>query len=174
MKSALIIIDMQQALFERDPKPFDHDNVCQHINRLSDKARAAGIPVMFLHYEKPGFIDYDSDPWQLIPALTKAASDRVIRKTGTDPFATSDLQEYLQSSSIDDLIICGYATEFCIDTTVRRATSLGYTVQLVADAHTTHDKTHLSAQQIVNHHNVTLSQAPTITAPRHGQVVMSR
>jgi S-ribosylhomocysteine lyase LuxS involved in autoinducer biosynthesis len=41
---------------------------------------------------------------------------------------------------------------------------LGYTVQLVSDAHTTHDKEHLSAEIIRNHHNITLSMGPTITA----------
>lgn len=50
-----------------------------------------------------------------------------------------------------------------VDSMTRSAAQLGYTVQLVADAHTTHDKEHLSAQQIREHHNLTLSMGPTIT-----------
>ena len=48
-------------------------------------------------------------------------------------------------------------TEFCVDTTTRRALAAGYPVVLVADAHTPEDKPHLSAAQIIRHHNETLA-----------------
>ena len=54
------------------------------------------------------------------------------------------------------LALAGYASEFCIDTTVRRAAGLGLAVTLASDAHTTHDKTHASAATISAHHNATL------------------
>ncbi|MNL42777.1 Isochorismatase family protein [compost metagenome] len=53
-------------------------------------------------------------------------------------------------------MVCGYATEFCVDTTVRRAAGLGMPVTLAADAHTTHDKPHASGARIRAHHNATL------------------
>jgi len=53
-------------------------------------------------------------------------------------------------------VVCGYATEFCVDTTLRRAAGLGLTVTLAADAHTTHDKPHADGGQIRAHHNATL------------------
>ncbi len=81
-----------------------------------------------------------------------------------DSFLRTDLEEKLRSLDITNLVICGYASEFCIDNTTRRATGLGYTVQLVSDAHTTHEKKHLSAKKIREHHNLTLSMGPTITA----------
>ena len=52
--------------------------------------------------------------------------------------------------------LCGYATEFCVDTTTRSAAAHGYHVVLASDAHTTHDKPHADAQQIRAHHNATL------------------
>jgi nicotinamidase-related amidase len=36
---------------------------------------------------------------------------------------------------VSRLVICGLQTEFCDDTTVRQALSLGDSVTLVADAH---------------------------------------
>ncbi|MNY71725.1 Isochorismatase family protein [compost metagenome] len=47
-------------------------------------------------------------------------------------------------------------TQFCVDTTVRRAVSLGYDVTLVADGHTTADSAHLAHVDIIAHHNETL------------------
>ena len=54
------------------------------------------------------------------------------------------------------MVLCGYATEFCVDTTARSAAAHGYHVVLAADAHTTHDKAHADAAQIRAHHNATL------------------
>jgi nicotinamidase-related amidase len=73
------------------------------------------------------------------------------------------------------IVICGYASEFCVDTTSRRAAALGYPVIIAADAHTTHDKAHASALQIRTHHNATLenisSFGPVIRAIDSQQIV---
>ncbi|HEX3047657.1 MAG TPA: isochorismatase family protein, partial [Bacillota bacterium] len=44
-------------------------------------------------------------------------------------------------------------TEFCVDTTCRRAFSLGYETTLVQDAHSTFHSKVLTAPQIIAHHN---------------------
>ena len=48
-------------------------------------------------------------------------------------------------------------TEFCVDTTTRRALALGYPVLLVRDAHTTCGNAHVPPPQVIEHHNATLS-----------------
>lgn len=54
-------------------------------------------------------------------------------------------------------------TDYCIDTSCRRAASLGYGVELVAEAHSTVDHEYLSAEQIVKHHNCILRNLPAST-----------
>jgi len=66
---------------------------------------------------------------------------------------------------IERLVVMGYASEICVDSTVRRAVGLGYEVVLVADGHTTHDKPHLDAERIRQHHNCTLGLSPAVTTP---------
>jgi len=65
-------------------------------------------------------------------------------------------------------------TEYCVDTTCRRAISLGYDVTLVSDAHTTVDNKLLTAAQIIAHHNALLdgfdAGARAITVQPAGEV----
>ena len=71
-----------------------------------------------------------------------------------DSFLNTSLHEELQNQSIEKLVIVGMQTEFCVDTTVRRAYSMGYTGNIVvSDGHTTFNSDHLKGSQIIDHHN---------------------
>jgi len=74
----------------------------------------------------------------------------------TDSFHRTALQAVLSGLDIDRFVIRGMQSDFCVDTTTRRALSLDYPVTLVSDAHTTLDNEVLSADQIIRHHNATL------------------
>lgn len=157
MKTAVIVIDVQRALFEYAPRPFEADAVVRRINALTARARAAGVPVAFIqHQGKEGSLKAQTEGWQLEKNLSIQTGDCVIPKTTPDSFLRTTLGDWLTERGIGRVVICGGMTEFCIDTTTRRAAALGYDVVLAADAHTTHDKSHASAAQIRVHHNATL------------------
>lgn len=158
MTSALIVIDVQRALFETTPAPADADAVLARINTLTDRARACGAPVIYVQHEAPGSpMDYGLPAWQLDARLQPAEGDIRVRKTTPDSFLRTDLADVLAEAGVTRLVVCGYASEFCVDTTVRRAAALGFPVTLAADAHTTQDKPHAPGAQIRAHHNATLS-----------------
>jgi nicotinamidase-related amidase len=162
MKPALIIIDVQRGLFDASPHPADADAVIARINKLSWNARNADIPVIFVQHEKSGStLQFGSTGWELEQHLHVESTDHKIRKTTPDSFQDTKLGELLSKLKVSRVIVCGYATEFCVDTTIRRAASLGYEVIIAADAHTTHDKSHMSGDKIRQHHNATL---PEITS----------
>lgn len=156
-RSALIVIDVQCALFDPAPRPFEADAVIRRINRLSAAARAAGVPVVWVQHETADTpLLADRPGWALPAALQTAPADHRVRKTTPDSFLRTGLADWLAARDIGHLVICGYATEYCVDTTTRRAAALGHSVTLVADGHTSHDKPHASAAQIRAHHNATL------------------
>lgn len=162
MNTALLIIDVQQGLCEGDSEgniaAFESPQVIARINMVSAKARAAGAPVIFIQHESlSGYLEFETAAWQLAHGLHTELTDLRIRKTTPDSFLRTDLQTVLQQHAIDNLIICGMHTEFCVDTTTRRALALGYPVVLVADGHTSAGNAYLSASQVVAHHNATLT-----------------
>lgn len=155
----LLIIDVQSGFFQGTPKPHQVEQVIARLNALSAGARAAGVPVIFTQHDgtpEDGYVPH-SPGWQLHPELKREAADLVVRKTACDCFYRTSLAETLQGLGARELIISGYATEFCIDSTVRRAASEGFKVVLVSDAHTTTDQEVLKAEQIIAHHNRTLA-----------------
>lgn len=157
MTSALIVIDVQRALFETSPPPFEAAQVVERINALATRARAVGVPVIYVQHESPGSDLAHGEPgWDLDTRLAPAANDFRVRKTTPDSFLRTDLAQVLEKLGAKQLVVCGYATEFCVDTTVRRAAGLGLPVTVAADAHTTHDKPHAGGGQIRAHHNATL------------------
>lgn len=158
MATALLVIDVQQGLCEGPGAAFESDAVIARINAVSGRARAAGIPVVFIQHESgPGYLEHGSRAWQLADGLHAEPGDLRIRKTTPDSFLRTTLQETLESLSVRDLIICGMHSEFCVDTTTRRALALGYPVRLMEDGHTTAGNASLAPQQVIAHHNTTLS-----------------
>ncbi len=178
MKSVLLVIDVQRGLFDSEPRPFEADAVVDRINVLTERARVAGTPVVFVQHQTKGeFLKAESESWQLERRLVVKAADTLLRKTTPDSFLRTELADHLARWGIERVVICGYASEFCVDTTTRRAAALGFTVALVADAHTTHDKPHASGAQIRAHENATLSNitsfGPVISAVAAAEVSFS-
>lgn len=162
MKSALLVIDVQHGLFQSAPAPYEADAVVGRINSLAARARTAGVPVVFVQHERDGSpLQYGSEKWQLDPRLVVEPQDVILRKTTPDCFLRTELSDLLESWGTQKVFICGYASEFCVDTTTRRAAALGFSVVLVTDAHTTHNKEHASGAEIRAHHNATL---PNLTS----------
>ncbi len=165
--TALVLIDLQQALFQPAPRPHEADTVVHRVNSLAARARAAGVPVLWVQHETTAShrLAHGSAGWALADGLHTATSDVHIRKTTPDSFLHTGLADWLAVRGITRLVVAGYASEFCVDTTTRRAAGLGLAVTLAADAHTTHDKPHASGALIRAHHNASLADLTSFGVP---------
>ena len=152
--SAVLVIDVQVAFFEAQKLPQDGPIVIGRINRLTARARQSGIPVFFIQHEDAGDgLVAQSDRWQLASDLHVESGDCRIGKKTCDAFFETSLERELGSRHVDQLVIAGYATEFCIDSTVRAALSRNFKVVVVSDAHTTNNSPVLNARLIRDFHN---------------------
>jgi nicotinamidase-related amidase len=164
-KTALVIIDVQMALFD---EAYEEDRqILERIGGLIARAHAAGGSVIFVQHN--GWSGHPLEPgapgFPIHPAVAPAAGDLVIQKRASDSFYDTTLQRELDERGITHLVIVGAQTEFCVDTTCRRAASLGYGVTLVADGHLTGDRAPLTWEQIVAYHNTILPQLVTPNEP---------
>jgi nicotinamidase-related amidase len=153
--TALLVIDVQVGNFEDSAPVYGGSDLLSKISSLIGRARAAGVPVVYIQHCGPeGAIDQPGTPgWEIHPAIAPIEGDAVIQKHHPDAFQETNLRRELESRGIERLVITGIQTEYCIDTTCRRAYSLGYDVTLVKDAHSTWDTDCLTAPQIIAHHN---------------------
>jgi len=151
---ALIVVDMQVGLLNGEPK-HDLRGVIERINRLAAKVRERSGMVIFIQHCGGKGDDFEPEMpgWALLPELHRDPADMVIRKTLNDPFAGTDLSARLQAIAPDRILITGWATDFCVDATVRSAVSNHYNVVVVTDAHTLNDRPHLDAASIIRHHH---------------------
>ncbi len=155
MSTALLIIDMQLGNF-LEPYPIHGgDMLLKRVKSLIAKARSAQIPITYVQNNggKGDPDAYGTPGWEIHPSIKPEPSDFVVQKGSPDAFHETDLQQGLKSEGIKRLVVAGLQTEFCVDTTCRRAYSLGYEIILVRDAHSTWDSDRLSASQIIDHHN---------------------
>lgn len=166
MDTAILVIDLQNGLFDEEGKPFDFQNVIERINKITSYARKNNLPVIFIQHEQGnGLLQFKSSGWSLVPELHTEETDLYVRKTTPNSFVRTNLNDLLTKNNIKRLIVCGYASEFCVDSTIRGGAELGYSILIASDAHTTHEKQHASAELIRNHHNETLSNISGFGVP---------
>lgn len=150
----MLVVDMQIGLLQGDPK-YDLNGVVDRINHLAARIRGRSGKVIFIQHSDDKDPDFhpQSPGWQLLPELVRDSSDIVVRKHLNDPFAGTDLQARLKKIAADRVLVTGWATDLCVDSTVRSAVARGHNVVAVADGHTLNDRPHLDAASVIRHHN---------------------
>ncbi|MEY2394963.1 MAG: hypothetical protein QOF94_1308 [Acidobacteriaceae bacterium] len=157
MQAALLIIDVQIGLVRLVQTELQ-DSVLPKIAVLLSKARSSGILVLFIQHDAPKRhpLETNSPAWAIHPAIAPLCGESGIGKKASDSFFETGLAGRLRTDGLGRVIIAGGMTEYCVDTTCRRAVTLGYDVTLVADAHLTRDTPILTAAQIIAHHYLLL------------------
>ena len=154
-QQALLIIDVQNCMFDPADPVHNADHLLTNLQHLIERARAAQTPVIFVQHCGPAGAPHEPDApgWQIHASIAPRPGELIVQKTMPDSFYQTTLKAELSANGIDQLVIAGVQTEYCVDTTCRRAASEGYAVTLVQDAHSTWSKDDLTAEQIIAHHN---------------------
>ncbi|MFI5101992.1 MAG: cysteine hydrolase family protein [Terriglobales bacterium] len=163
-KTAVLVIDVQRGILDGPKlarkKENDQalDETVARIAGLIERARTASVPVIYIQHDggRGHRLEPETSGWPLRSEIAPRSGEPVIHKRACDAFFATTLDAELVGAGIKQLVICGCMTQYCIDTTVRRAVSLGYDVVLAADGHMTADTDTLRFEQIIAHHNAVL------------------
>jgi nicotinamidase-related amidase len=151
--TALVVVDVQNGVVS---EAYDRDQVVANVSTLVGKARAAGVPVVWVQHNSED-MPKDGDSWQLVAELTRDESEPLVHKTYADSFEDTDLEDVLAQAGIGRIFVSGAQTDECIRSTIHGAFVRGYDVTLVADAHTTEDLTEYGApppDKVIAHTNL--------------------
>lgn len=136
-KSALLVIDVQNQVVEG---AYNKDQVIANINSAVVKARAAGVPVVWVQHSDD-WMAIGSDDWQIVPELLPAEGEAKVGKLYRNSFEATDLESVLERLEVGHVYVCGAQTNNCVRFTSHGALDRGYDVTLLKDAHTTTDYT---------------------------------
>jgi len=149
MKRALVVIDVQESFRQRPMwSAVSNPGITAKVNRLTDLARRAGDLVIWVMHSVPGsntVFDADLGYLRLIDGLDWHDDEPILVKTSVNAFTTTNLQQYLTTHGVHEIIVCGISTEQCCETTTRIASDYGYRVTFVTDATATFPIAHRDA-----------------------------
>lgn len=151
--SALIVIDVQTGVMAAS---WNAAEVTETISELVDRARAAGIEVVWVRHTS-GELPSGSAQWQIVDTLSPAEGEAIVDKTHGNAFEDTDFENILASKDIGHLVVTGAQSDACVRSTIHGGFARGYDVTLVADAHTTEDLSEWGApppETVVSHTNL--------------------
>lgn len=164
-KTALLVVDVQADVVAA---AHERDTVVRNIAALVDRARGAGVPVVWVQHADED-LARGSDGWRIVGELSPDATEARIDKSYGDSFEGTTLEAVLSDLEVGRLVVVGAQTDACIRSTLHGALVRGYDATLVSDAHTTEDQTEWGAPppaQVIAHTNLYWSyqRAPGRTA----------
>jgi nicotinamidase-related amidase len=133
--TALIVIDVQNGVVAA---AHQRTEVIANINTLIGKARAEGVPVIWVQHSDDN-MQLGSPEWKYVPELTREDGEPLVHKHYGDSFEETGLEQVLADRGVGHLVVTGAQTDACIRSTLHGGFTRGYDMTLVGDAHTTDD-----------------------------------
>ncbi|AWD21294.1 cysteine hydrolase family protein [Fuscovulum blasticum] len=139
MTTALLVIDMQEGMAARTRagRPRANPQAEEHVAALLALFRARGLPVVHVHHDDPDptapFRKGTPDGAPMACALP-APGETVFWKQGSSAFSGTGLDAHLRRAGISRIVLVGAVAAFCVTSTCRSASDLGFQVILPGDA----------------------------------------
>jgi nicotinamidase-related amidase len=139
MRTALVVIDMQRGMADRvaSGREIAVPEAAANVARLLALFRQSGKPVIHVLHDDPDPASpfrkgrREAEP---MPEAVPAPGEVVFVKHGSSAFAGTGLDAHLKAEGIGRIVLCGAVAAFCVTSTTRWASDLGYQVLLPQDA----------------------------------------
>lgn len=135
--TALVVIDIQNDYFPGGAYPLVGPlEAAARARELLDGFRAAGLPIVHVQHvwDAPdaAFMKPGTPGVEIHPLVAPLDGEQVVTKASPNAFLGTSLRSLLGSAG--PIVVCGMMSSMCVDSTVRAAADLGYTVTVAHDA----------------------------------------
>lgn len=134
--SALILIDCQNTYREGILQLEGVEPALQEARRLLEKARELGVPVIHIQHDAGEGTPYDirAHIGQIADIVAPIENEVVITKHYPNSFVGTDLDTILKARDIHHIVLAGFMTHMCVNSTAHGGFNLGYAPTVVASA----------------------------------------
>ncbi len=145
--TALVVVDLQKGIVA-SPTVQPIEGIVRQARALADAFRRHGLPVVLVNVaggapgrtEQPGNRPPTSEGWaDLVPELDAQPGDHRVTKRTWGAFTGTDLEAFLRSRNVTQVVLAGVATRAGVESTARHAHELGFNVTFALDAMTDTD-----------------------------------
>ncbi len=131
MKAALVVLDVQNAVFGDDNTNLDAcEQALTIINSAIALFREHHLPIVFVQHTS-SHLAAGTHPWELYRGLDFHPTDPRICKTQMNAFWQTELDAQFKALGVDAVIVTGFFAEYCVLTTTRGAIERGYTSRIL-------------------------------------------
>ena len=133
-RSALVMVDLQNTYREGVMRLEGVEAALAEARGLLERARDAGIPIFHIQHDAGAGSPYDlSAPiGQISDEVAPREEEAVIVKGYPNSFIGTDLEARLRATGVKDIVLAGFMTHMCINSTARGAFNLGFRPTVVA------------------------------------------
>lgn len=135
-ESALIMIDCQNTYRKGLMQLTGVEVAILEARRLLARARELKIPVIHIQHDAGVGSPYDvsAEIGAICDEVAPIAGEPVITKNYPNSFVATDLDQQLKALGIKNIVLAGFMTHMCINSTAHGGFNLGYAVTVVASA----------------------------------------
>src|SRR5262249_14310600 len=137
-KRALLVIDVQNEYFTGKLPVSYPAGTLKNVLSAIDAARSRDVPVVAIQHAAPqpdsAVFRKGRKEWELHPEIAAREHDVLIHKALPGSFTDTQLESWLRDRGVETVVIAGYMTQMCCDTTARQALHLGFNVEFLSDA----------------------------------------
>lgn len=135
-ESVLILVDAQNTYRSGVMELAGIEPALDECARLLGRARALKVPVIHIQHDSgPGSpFDISAEIGAIADKLAPAEGEAVVVKNYPNAFVGTDLDARLKALGATRLVVAGFMTHMCINSTARGAFNLGYAVSVPASA----------------------------------------
>lgn len=176
--AALVVVDVQNDFVSRNGSAGKRGEdvsaalaIINPLRRLIDEGRRVGLTIVYIRTTHSDWTDTPSwiyrssqkgglntcreGTWgaEFYEGIAPLPTERVVIKHRYSAFINTDLNTVLKARNIQSVLVCGVATNVCVETTARDAYMFDYYVTMIEDCSAAYEaKLHLGTLENMRRH----------------------